>query len=209
MLRCKLFAGFTKYVNEFMVPYLISTNYFGMAEQEKVSESCPMENILSHLELMEFNTDLSARNLNASLKALGDYSRKEMPRAMEAFFNTLFNQNGGEKFDEFMNRQTAIMDIITNVYPKAILDIEPEYGFHFERGINPKIAETDRFILYQVAPVEPSVVTDNGMKPIIVLPPYVLGANILGFLPNDRKSYTPLFLPIWAFRPISASPKIL
>ena len=125
------FAGFTKYVNEFMVPYLISTNYFGMAEQEKISESSPMDSMLSHLELMEFNTDLSARNLNASLKALGDYSRKELPRAMEAFFNTMFNRNSGEKFDEFMNRQTAIMDIITNIYPKAILDIEPEYGFHW------------------------------------------------------------------------------
>jgi len=187
-------AGFAKYANEFMIPYLISTNYFGMAEQGKISDSSPMESILSHLELMEFNTDLSARNLNASMKAFGDYSKKELPRAVDAFFNTLFNCNGGgEKLEEFMSRQSAIMDIITNVYPKAIADVEPEYGFHFERGINPKVAETDRFILYQVTPVAPGVVTDNSMKPIIIIPPYVLGANILGFLPGERKSYTHCF----------------
>jgi hypothetical protein len=186
-------GSFAKYTNELIVPYLISTNYFSLAEQEKLSGEMPMDSVASYLELLEFNTDISARSLNASLKALGDYTRRELPNALEAMINTLFNTEGKEKIDEFLNRQAKAMDIINNIYPNAIRDIEPEYGFHFERGINPKIAETDRFTVYQVTPLAKGAATDNSFKPILIIPPYVLGANILGFLPNEQKSYAHCF----------------
>ena len=57
-----------------------------------------------------------------------------------------------EDLEAFLARQTKMMDVMANRYPQAIQDIEPEYGFHFERDDNKKVAETDRFILYQILP---------------------------------------------------------
>jgi hypothetical protein len=43
-----------------------------------------------------------------------------------------------------------------------------------------------------VFPNQPSKVTDNA-KPILIVPPYVLGENILAFLPGEGKSYVHAF----------------
>ena len=55
------------------------------------------------------------------------------------------------------------------------------------------MSETDRFVLYQVLPTDSTVSVRNGGKPILILPPYVLGANILGFLPGENRSYAHSF----------------
>jgi hypothetical protein len=84
-------------------------------------------------------------------------------------------------------------ELVTKTYPQIIDDIEPEYGFHFEQGKNIKFAETDRFIVYQILPVDNKVKVREDGKPVLIIPPYVLGANILGFLPGENKSYTHCF----------------
>ena len=78
-------------------------------------------------------------------------------------------------------------------YPKAIKAIEPEYGFHFERRPENLVAETDRFILRQVFPSDETVEIDEQHKPLLIIPPFVLGANILSFLPAENKSYAHAF----------------
>jgi hypothetical protein len=122
------------------------------------------------------------------MKAMADAGKMEMENAIAAMFNTLMCSNG-EDIEAFMARQAKLMDVLAREYPRAILDIEPEYGFHFERNAKAKIAETDRYILYQVFPVDTKTEINREGKPVIILPPYVLGANILSFLPNENKSY--------------------
>ena len=73
-------------------------------------------------------------------------------------------------------------------YPESIRGIKPEYGFHFDDGGYVKAGETDCFLIYQVLPTNAEGVRENG-KPVLILPPYVLGANILAFLPGENKSY--------------------
>jgi hypothetical protein len=186
-------VGFTKYLNQFLIPYLISTNYFRDVEQARLLNTSPADSFQSYMDLLEFNLDLSNRNLIASMKAISEYNNREVPNAMSAMFNSFFGLEG-ENLEGFFARQSKMIDLVTNVYPKAIRDVEPEFGFHFERGDNSiKVAETDRFILYQIFPTDKSVeIRENG-KPIIILPPYVLGANILAFLPGEGKSYTHAF----------------
>ncbi len=185
-------AGFAKYLNEFMIPYLLASSYWNNVEQSRVLTTSPLETFKSYMELMEFNTDISNRYFLGSLRALNDYGNKEMQNLISAWFNTVFNLEG-EDIETFIERQSKIMDLVVNAYPQAIRDVESEYGFHFERGVNPKFAETDRFIVYKIMPTEPGVDIDDGAKPILIMPPYVLGANILAFLPNDKKSYTHAF----------------
>ena len=74
-------------------------------------------------------------------------------------------------------------------YPKAIHDIEKDYGFHFDNGNYLLIDETERMFLYTVIATEADVDVRPDSKPVLIAHPYVLGPNILAFLPEERKSY--------------------
>jgi hypothetical protein len=182
-------AGFSKYLNEFMMPYMLSVNYFTGVEQSALMTTSPMESVMSYMELMEFNMDITNRYLLGSMRAFNEYNNRELKHALEAWFNTIFRLEGNDIL-AFLARQSKMMDNVANEYPRAIRAIEPEYGFHFERGDNIKVAETDRFLLYQVLPLNRKTEVNREGKPILILPPYVLGANILAFLPHDNRSYT-------------------
>jgi hypothetical protein len=99
----------------------------------------------------------------------------------------------GEDIIGYIERNAETMALLAHGYPQAILDIEPEYGFHFERGEHIKAAETERFILYRIAPTVPIAEGKDNGKPVLIIPPYVLGANILGFLPGENRSYAHCF----------------
>jgi poly(3-hydroxyalkanoate) synthetase len=77
--------------------------------------------------------------------------------------------------------------------PEATKEIESEYGFHFDDGRYSLIESTPRMDLYQVLPTQPGVHVRSDVKPILIVHPYVLGANILAFLPSERKSYVHSF----------------
>ena len=190
-------AGFSRYMNEFLTPYLHATSYFSNAEMEKMAKTHPIEGIKSYAGLMQFTNDLSGRALISSMKAMNDYGNMELKKALDALFDTVFNRNGNGESEggivAFTERQAMMTDMLARGYPQAIKDIESEYGFGFDRGENVKVAETDRFILYQILPIDPATEVRADGKPILILPPYVLGANILGFLPRENRSYAHCF----------------
>lgn len=185
-------SAFSKYSNDFMIAYLLATSYFNTVEKQKLWTTSPFESVLSYMKLLAFNLDLIGKGVSGSMKAMTHSGKMEMENAIAAVFNTLFCSEG-EDLEGFLARQAKMMDVMANQYPQAIQDIEPEFGFHFERGDNKKIAETDRFILYQILPTDKMVKVNNNGKPVIILPPYVLGANILAFLPNEKRSYAHSF----------------
>lgn len=185
-------TGLSRYAADFMVPYIISTGYFRQAEQERLTTASPIESLNAYLKLLDFNLDLYSRGVSAGFKSMNGYGQFELGSLIAALYNTVLNR-GEEDLYEFAERQAKLMDLVTNVYPKAIEDIEPEYGFHFEKGIHELTAETDRFYLYRISPTDKKVETKKDGKPIIIIPPYVLGANILGFLPGENKSYAHCF----------------
>jgi hypothetical protein len=189
-------AGFSKYINDFMIPSMLATKYIGDVEKLRLLTTSPLTSLEAYMTLWQFNMDLVNKSLIGSLKALNDYGNLEIKRSMDALFNTVFkgriDHPGDEDILSFISRHAQIMDLVTHGYPQAIRDIEPEYGFHFERE-NIKVAETERFIVYQILPTDPTVTVKENGKPVIILPPYVLGANILGFLPGENRSYAHCF----------------
>ena len=186
-------SALSKYSNDFMIPYLIATSYFNNVEKQKLWSTSPLESVQSYMELMVFNFDLIVRGFSGSMMAMTHSGEMEMENTIAAVFNTLLCSEG-EDIEGFLARQAKLMDVMANQYPQAIQDIEPEFGFHFERGENnKKIAETDRFILYQILPTDKKIKVNPTGKPVIILPPYVLGANILAFLPDEDRSYTHCF----------------
>lgn len=189
----KSFAeGFNAYSNEFLRPLLTATQLFNDVESSRMWQRTPFDNIQSYLKLLDFNADLLSRYCLGTMKVFDQYNRQELEKLLAAWFATLLNLEG-EKLDEFLGRQKDVLNQVLQEYPRSIKAIEPEYGFHFENQPDSLFAETDRFSLRKVLPSEPGVTTDDRMKPVIIIPPFVLGANILAFLPGEKKSYAHSF----------------
>ena len=181
-------AGLSRYAGDFMIPYLISTSYFKEVENEKLSQTSPLDSLAAYLKLLDFNLNIFNQGFFGGLNAINGYAQIEMGSFIAALYNTFFNMEGEDLYT-FVERQARLMDLVVNVYPQAIQAIEPEYGFHFERGEHKLVAETDRFYLYRISPTDKTVKIKKSGKPILIIPPYVLGANILGFLPGENRSY--------------------
>ena len=144
------------------------------------------------MELLLFEMELVAKGAMADMSAMSQYYIREMSEAMAAIKNTLLEKSDGDLV-HYSERQLRLMDTVVNVYPEAVREIESEFGFHLDNGGYVKMAETDRFELYQVLPTDKKTeVRENG-KPVMIIPPYVLGANILAFLPGENRSYVHAF----------------
>ncbi len=185
-------VGLSRYFTDFMAPAFSALESFTSVEREKIEEYSPEETIRDHMGLWLFNLRLAETGLTHGMKAIQDFHAHQLEQAVKAWHNTL-KQEKGEDIAAFMARQARLMDLVVHEYPRAIRAIEPEYGFHFDDGNYIKTAETDRFYLYQVLPKDKSVKVRKKGKPIVIIPPYVLGANILSFLPGEGKSFVHCF----------------
>ena len=148
-------------------------------DDEKVSKD--------YVELIKFNMQLSGKTLSGTTTEINDYYGRKLSETWNAWLNT-FTGNGKEGITEYTDRQTKILNRVVNEYPLAIKEIRKDYGFHFDEPGYEKVTETDHFDLYQVFPNDADVEIDKKRKPILLIPPYVLGANILAFLPKEGKS---------------------
>jgi hypothetical protein len=182
-------AAVAKYTNAFTIPFLLASHYFNRLESERVWSRTPAENWSTYLKLGTMNVDLAGRALSAGLEAARHFFEKEIEPASPC----LVNGDCGPVYD-LNHRMAALMNRLVHEFPQAIDAVEDEFGFHFERQpASSKIDETDRFILYQVLPTDPAVEPATDGKPLLIIPPFVLGANILSFLPGDRRSYAHAF----------------
>jgi poly(3-hydroxyalkanoate) synthetase len=144
------------------------------------------------LDLLQYNNNLAYRAMKSAMEATIDYQQRFQSEALNAWKNTMFN-SGEEGLADFFQRKKESVEVVLNRLPQAIRDIKAEYGFHFGDGGNIRVDETDRFVLYQVLPLNKKVKTNPDGKPVLIIPPYVLGPNILSFLPGEQRSYVHSF----------------
>jgi len=206
-------SGISHYTTGFYFPFLLATQYFQRVEALRLLEKPPAESLTAYLGLLENNIELMARSLKGSADVMATFARNEAD-SLAAAMQQVFFEGNPAKLARFTSRQAELLDLVVNVYPKAIAAIAPEYGFHFERGEHVLTDETDRFYLYRIVPSLPTVETRADAKPILIIPPYVLGANILGFLPGEHRSYAHCFANqgfptyIRILKPIDANPAL-
>jgi hypothetical protein len=186
------YTGLVRYSADFFVSFLLSGHYFQRTERERLLNASPVNTYEAYLGLLDNNIELMDRSLSGTTRMMLAYAQLVLDD-----LNTAWQQSWEEqhpaKLVDFSKRQARLLEQITHGYPEAIDAIEPEFGFHFESGEHALVDETDRFRLYRVAPSLKGVRTRNAAKPILILPPYVLGANILAFLPGEQRSYTHSF----------------
>lgn len=186
--------GVTNYSLDFLLPASRSVAYLARWEAEKSSQSSLSEIRQSYAGLAMFNAELLRRGFEGSAETAGDFGAEQMKQLMAAACCGSPGAEGGEDLPAYVRRMANLMETVSVRYPRAIREIAPEFGFHFERGeCGERVAETGRFVLYQVLPNDPEVGVRNDGKPVLIIPPYVLGADILAFLPGERKSYAHSF----------------
>ena len=157
-------------------------------EEGKVFQTPPWETFRDYMEFAMFRSRLSRDEMMGTIHHMNRFLLEELNRDSSAWLDAAF---GGpwEGIVDNTSRKASLMNRVIYDFPKAIRDIKPEFGFHLGSKGYEKVAETDRFDLYRVLPSEPGVETDPSGKPILMIPPYVLGENILCFLPGEGRSF--------------------
>ncbi len=185
-------SGMSRYTTDFYIPYLLASQYFQRVELNRVFEESPGDNLEAYLHLLENNIELVNRSIKGTADMMSAYAQLELPGFTEALQQSM-TELKFDKLVSYTKRQAELMEMVTTSYPESIDAIGPEFGFHFERGEHLLFDETDRFLLYRIAPSLKQVKTRLDAKPVLIIPPFVLGANILGFLPNEQRSYAHCF----------------
>lgn len=187
-----LFSGLLNYHFDFIHPMVLSGFYFGRAEYTKWLKKSNEDVVGSYLDLMALCIDLWGKGFTSSIEASSKYAIQTFNQMMLSL-NDDNNTINSEVLKNIIFKQLETIHNVGKRLPQAIEEIKEEYGFHFERNAQSLVDETDRFYLYQVFPNDPSVKVDNKLKPILIIPPFVLGSNILCFLPEEKKSYAHSF----------------
>lgn len=181
-----------RYLRDFVVPYLRSINYFARTEANKLPRHDIETNMRDYAVLFQENLRLAGEAYRGALDAAVDYWLKESDRYTEAVLNS-FDGDRKESIEHFAAEKAEIFRKLAIDLPDAIEKIGEEYGFHFDRPEYRLAAQTDRMALYQVLPTEPGAAVNESGKPVIISHPYVLGPNIMAFLPSEKKSYAHAF----------------
>lgn len=178
-------ATLTKYTNVFLVPFITSMNNFVSKECHRVWTRSPLENLLAYMKLEQMSLSLTGLSINGSSQAVGQFIQKELQDVLPALA-----AGDSSVYYQFAQRMDKLVQGAARTYPEAIDSIGSEFGFHFERQpLDSKVDETERFELYQVLPTDSKVTARKDGKPLLIIPPVVLGANILSFLPAEQRSY--------------------
>lgn len=147
--------------------------------------------MLEAFEIVEHNVGMTRKGLVGMQAKMADYAFDQVEEATRAYLNTILNADG-EKLGSYMRREAEIMEAVSN-FNEQIEAIADEFGFHFETPNYKLVHETDGFQLYQVLPLKKGVEVRKDLKPVILVPPYMLGVHILSFLPYENKSYSHSF----------------
>lgn len=143
------------------------------------------------LEVIEHSEELITRGLLGTREKLSSFAFDQAEEALRAFLNTALNREG-ETLSGFMRREADVMEAVANFH-EQVEKIKDEFGFQFGTRDYELVHETEAFQLYQVLPVKPGVKVRDDLKPMILVPPYMLGVHILSFLPYENKSYAHAF----------------
>ncbi len=184
--------GMIKYSNDFSAPFWTSLSAFSALEKTKLFQNTLPRNWYDYYKLMQFNQQIAEKGMISTFSSMNSYHSRQWTEFIIAYLKTAFMEKA-DNLAGYAERLHNTLSAVIDEYPRLIRDIKPEYGFHFNTGAYQKTAETDRFLMYQVLPTSKGVTVRKKGKPILIIPPYVLGPSILSFLPGENKSYVHAF----------------
>jgi hypothetical protein len=180
-----LTRSFNREQTEFLDSYLIASQIALQAAKDN-----PMT-LRDTLEIMQHKSALMTKGASATQEKMTDYMFDQMKEVNEALFNTILN-NEGENLAGYIKREAEVMEAVAN-FPEKIERVKDDFGFHFNTSAYRLIHDTGSFLMYQVLPIKDGVKVNDKLKPMLLVPPYMLGTHILSFLPYEDKSYAHSF----------------
>ena len=156
----------------------------------KAAKDNPMS-IWQTLEVLQHNQQLMAKGMMSAQEKMTGFLFDQVGEGMNALINTVYSRDG-ERVGSFMGREADIMEAVAN-FNEQIEKIKDDFGFHFNTDHYKLVHETDTFLMYQVLPLKKGVKVRDDVKPVLLVPPYMLGVHILSFLPYENKSYAHSF----------------
>ncbi len=184
--------GVLVYVSDFMAPFWTAWQAFNRLERKKIRRTYALQTMADYFELLQFNLQIAEQGMTGTVNGFREFYRKEAAQALMSLLNSIYGDEEGD-IGNYAARLANLTDGVINRYPEAIKKIGGEFGFHFDDGGYIKTAETERFLLYQVLSRDKGIRPRMDGKPVIIIHPYVLGPNILSFLPDEKKSYVHAF----------------
>ncbi|MDD5169275.1 MAG: hypothetical protein PHN75_10690 [Syntrophales bacterium] len=174
-------------INGFSEPFYPASAAFNAKEKEKLACTLPVDSLCDYANLALFNKQVTEIGTLSSIKSMLDLIDTIIEQSWQAWINTVTGQENDIR--DYSSKLARLMETVAQTYPKKIDEIKSIYGFHLEWDSYVLTAETERFYLYQVLPLNENVKVRKEGKPVLIRHPYVLGANILAFLPYEGKSY--------------------
>jgi len=156
----------------------------------KAAKDNPMS-MVETLEVMQHNQALMTKGMVSAQEKLTGYLLDQYEEGLSAFYNTV-TKHEGEKLSDFMQREADVMESVAG-FNQEIENIKDDFGFHFNTAHYKLVHETGTFQMYQVLPLKEGVKVREDVKPVLLVPPYMLGVHILSFLPYENKSYSHSF----------------
>lgn len=181
-------TGVAVYTGRFLNAFLSALKASHSADWIKVLQSSPLENTGDFTRLLMFELLIAEKGISSDLFSINGYYAEQTRKSLSYLINSEDNDPSADAESE-----AKLIERVVNGFPKAVRSVRSAYGFHFRGKGYVKQSETERFILYQVLPSDKTVAVRQDGKPVLVVPPYVLGPNILAFLPGEKKSYVHAF----------------
>ncbi len=148
--------------------------------------------LLESMEVMQHHQSLVSKGMLSTSEKMSGFVWDQIEEGMGAYLNSLLGHEG-EGLAGYMKREADIMESVAN-FNTEIEKIKDEFGFQFKNTNEYKLVhETDTFLVYQAIPLKKGVKVDDSKKPVLMVPPYMLGVHILSFLPYEDKSITHAF----------------
>ncbi|MCP4020230.1 MAG: alpha/beta hydrolase [Desulfobacteraceae bacterium] len=187
-----LWTGLFKYAGVFMEPVWPASQCLFNVEAKKIWTKSPLQTLLDYTLLNQMNFFLLSEGGRGAVRSVSDFYFSEIPKVLPAFIKLMANPDDKELLDILKHNNQAL-NILVHEYPKAVKAAKNDFGVHLDRKDATLVAETDRFYLYQINPSDKNMGIQEDGKPVLVIPPYVLGSNILMFLRGQKKSYVNAF----------------
>ena len=147
--------------------------------------------MLESMEVLQHNRALVTKGLLSTQEKMTGFFWDQVEEATSAYLNTVLGHDG-ETVAGYMRREAEVMESVAS-FNEQIEKIKDEFGFQFTSADYKLVDETDTFKVYQVMPIKKGVKVDDSKKPVLMVPPYMLGVHILSFLPYEDKSISHAF----------------
>lgn len=179
-------AAFENHRHEFQSMYLtgVKTAMGGMRGK-------PVD-VHDIFRLWRQNLEIGYQMMRNSAYKMAEFHAEQAVDAYQALYHSALGKEG-EGLTEFTDREATVMENVAYDFPQMIEDMKAEFGFQFHTDGYKLVKETPCFSVYQVLPTKKGVKVKESGKPTLLIPPYMLGVHILGFLPGEGKSYAHAF----------------